>query len=396
MSSRLFADYFGSRGCEVRVYTSQLRSLDELKIGSWKIIRSSPPQETINNVSIRRYPAGGFVDFLIGMMYALGYRLRVPFIDFLHNIYVARNFRLSQWARDVRGFKPQLLFVAPCTESLMQAALGAKRRTGAKLMVHTSFHLESESAPQLKNIFATLKHVDALLVNTSYERGALLSHVAESSNIHLTSVGVDLKACLRQYPESEVDENVRRNLSGKPYVLYLGRKQEGKGMEALVKAVSALHVDIPGLVCVLAGEETNYSQGKFLECIVDKPRIISIGYVDGATKQWLLGNARVFCMMSRVDSYGIVYCESWAHGIPVIAADTPQMRCVVESGVNGYLVSYDDDKKLADVISQIMKDPQKASFLGENGRQKVLRDFGDQAVEKQIYALALQLAGSSI
>jgi glycosyltransferase involved in cell wall biosynthesis len=335
------------------------------------------------------------VDFLMGMVYALGYRLRVPFVIFLHNIYTARSFRQSRWVRDVQSFKPQLVLVAPCTEALTRTAVRAKRLTGAKLMVKTSLHLESESATKLSRIFAMLKHADALLVNTVYERDVLLPHVAEPSNIHLISVGIDLNDCLHQYPESEVDENVRTNLSGKPYVLYLGRKQEGKGMEALVKAMSVLQADIPGLFGVLAGEETDYSQGEFLKCIADKPYVVSVGYVRGATKQWLLRNARVFCMVSRVDSYGIVYCESWAQGIPVIAADTPQIRCVVESGVNGYVVPYDDDKKLADVIGQLMKDPQKASLMGENGRQKVLRDFGNQAVEKKIHALALQLAGTS-
>ena len=53
-------------------------------------------------------------------------------------------------------------------------------------------------------------------------------------------------------------------------------------------------------------------------------------------------NVRCMLMPSRSDAYGISYLEAWASKKPVIGADTPVMREVIQHEKDGLLVKFDD------------------------------------------------------
>jgi glycosyltransferase involved in cell wall biosynthesis len=54
---------------------------------------------------------------------------------------------------------------------------------------------------------------------------------------------------------------------------------------------------------------------------------------------------------TRVDCFGIVLCEAYAFGLPVLASDTGGVNAAVENGYTGYLMPYNaDGKAYADKI----------------------------------------------
>ena len=62
-------------------------------------------------------------------------------------------------------------------------------------------------------------------------------------------------------------------------------------------------------------------------------------------------------------------------GKPVIGADIPSTRCIVEPGVDGSLVTPFDSADLASKILELFGDPAKRAAFGERGRAKVLSRY---------------------
>ena len=78
-------------------------------------------------------------------------------------------------------------------------------------------------------------------------------------------------------------------------------------------------------------------------------------------------------MPSRTDSFGIVFLEAWANGLPVVAAAAGGVPDVVRHGEAGYLVPFGDLDRLAEALGRLVDDPAGAKALGAVGRRLVER-----------------------
>ena len=67
--------------------------------------------------------------------------------------------------------------------------------------------------------------------------------------------------------------------------------------------------------------------------------------------------------------------EAMADGLPVIVADTPQHRQLIQPGVNGYLVSIGRSAMIARISNQLRLTPDLGQEVGEAGRRGVLEAF---------------------
>jgi glycosyltransferase involved in cell wall biosynthesis len=75
-----------------------------------------------------------------------------------------------------------------------------------------------------------------------------------------------------------------------------------------------------------------------------------------------------------------VVIEAAAMGIPAVVTNVKGNREVVEHGRNGYLVPFGDVPALADAIIQILKDPEKAECMGEEGYRMARERFDERVV----------------
>ena len=386
---RLYCEYLTERGFEVRVYTSQLRRMDELKTGQWKTVRNFPSEELKNGIRITRFPAGGVWEAVLGLCSAASLKLHLPFARTLRRIYRTRGMRKTALLRELAKFKPKIILAAPATDSVLSIGLEAIRHLpDARLFVFTALHISDLQVKDLEWLMRQLRQADMTLVITEYEKKFLISHGLNPDKVALTGPGVDVGHFLSMSGDM-ADKRVMELVLDKKYVLFFGRKQEGKGIESLIEAVEILRQDYPELYVTLAGEETTYSEaasaGRRL-----KPFIIDIGHVDEATKLQLMKNGLAFSMVSRADSFGIVYCESWLAHRPVIGENNGQMRCVIRDGEDGFLVPYGDARALAEKIRYFLENPDEADRMGEQGYQKVMKMFGAHAVEHKLYDLILR------
>jgi glycosyltransferase involved in cell wall biosynthesis len=88
--------------------------------------------------------------------------------------------------------------------------------------------------------------------------------------------------------------------------------------------------------------------------------------------------------MSHSESFGIVLCEAWLFGKPVIAnAACYAFRERVAHGTNGLLVTTDDE--LVAAMRTLAEDPDERRRLGASGFREVLSTFTWEKVAEAVF-----------
>lgn len=67
----------------------------------------------------------------------------------------------------------------------------------------------------------------------------------------------------------------------------------------------------------------------------------------------LLDRSDVFIMISKIETFGLVYLEAMARGCIVVASKNEGMDGIIKHGFNGFLCTAGDEKELQIVIEQI-------------------------------------------
>jgi len=81
--------------------------------------------------------------------------------------------------------------------------------------------------------------------------------------------------------------------------------------------------------------------------------------------------ADLFVMASQMESFGLVYAEALACGIPVIGTSVGGVPEVIDDGKTGELVSPDNHVELAKTIKKFLKNKSQMKKMGKHGRDHV-------------------------
>ena len=76
-------------------------------------------------------------------------------------------------------------------------------------------------------------------------------------------------------------------------------------------------------------------------------------------------NSSIYLMTSRFEGLGIVLIEAQACGLPIVSLDCDYgPRHIIEDGITGCLIPYNDDKAMADAICYLIENPDKRQQMG--------------------------------
>ncbi len=108
----------------------------------------------------------------------------------------------------------------------------------------------------------------------------------------------------------------------------------------------------------------------------------------------MLAATDLFAMPSRIDSFGIVYLEAWAYGVPVIGCRAGGVPDVIDDGQDGVLVDYGDEAGLATAIEGLLADPERRRAMGRQGRAKVEAHYTWDRIYRGLAAVYQELRRS--
>ncbi|WP_339726237.1 glycosyltransferase [uncultured Paraglaciecola sp.] len=110
-------------------------------------------------------------------------------------------------------------------------------------------------------------------------------------------------------------------LSDKPFLLFLSRIHEKKGIDLLIEAMGKLHDRYPDIQLALAGPDHNNLRPKLHErakALKIENRITWLGMLDADIKWGAFYACEAFVLPSHQENFGIVVSEALSTGTPVL------------------------------------------------------------------------------
>jgi glycosyltransferase involved in cell wall biosynthesis len=155
-------------------------------------------------------------------------------------------------------------------------------------------------------------------------------------------------------------------LGDRPYMIFLGRIDPGKGSDELYRYFVEYHrrVDVAALVVV----------GEPVTTFEPHPDVIVTGFVDEQTKQDALGGATLLVQPSYFESFSLALCEGWVVRQPALV----QGRCAVLAGQarrSGGGIPYRSFAEFAESATMLLQRPDLRHALGEAGRRYVVDNY---------------------
>jgi glycosyltransferase involved in cell wall biosynthesis len=162
-------------------------------------------------------------------------------------------------------------------------------------------------------------------------------------------------------------------------VLFLGRRDEGKGYPVLLKAWPIVLQSCAEAVLLLAGP--GGTEHEKLKEALPAGSLRDLGVPDEFGKADALAGCDVFCLPSAHEAFGIAYVEAWAYSKPVICGPAPACRELIENGVTG-IWAEQDPADLAKQIVVLLQQSELRERIGREGYARQNRDFTPKNVAK--------------
>ncbi len=179
---------------------------------------------------------------------------------------------------------------------------------------------------------------------------------------------------------------------GQHVVLFVGRLVPHKGVEDLVLAVSELPRDA---LLVVAGEgPSRHALEDLARSRGVDQRVRFVGAVSDEDLPRYHAVASVVALPSqnRLEGFGLAIVEAMASGRPVIVADLPGVREVIEDGVDGLLAEPLLAEDLARKCTSLLSDPARREAMGAKARESALTKYRVPVVVDQLERLYKGLA----
>jgi glycosyltransferase involved in cell wall biosynthesis len=184
-------------------------------------------------------------------------------------------------------------------------------------------------------------------------------------------------------PDAEpLDRAALQTPAGAPLLLAMGRLHENKAHDVSLQALAQL----PDAWLWIAGVGPLEAKLKGMaEALGVAERVRFLGWRTDPSALYRAADVCIF--PSRFEPLGNVVIQAWAHGLPVVAAQSQGPAALIEDGEDGLLVPVDDADALAAGVRRLLADPTLKDRFAAAGRARVEAEFSEGAVVAQWKAL---------
>lgn len=261
------------------------------------------------------------------------------------------------------------------------AARRLKRRYGAPYLLWTHA-LEIMVRWMRPSIMPAILEADLVITNSEFTRSFLASAGVPDSRIVKIRPGVDLahfRPGLNGWKLAQ-----RLGAAGRPTLVTVARIVKAnryKGHDVVLRALAKVKRDVSDVAYIIAGEGDDRDHLERLASELGvRQNVIFAGRVSDEELPLLYNLCDAFVMCSREDrtrrgilaeGFGLALLEASACGKPVIAGRSGGVPDAVQEGITGVLVDPVDSEAVADAILSLLRQPDVARIMGENGRRWV-------------------------
>ncbi len=177
---------------------------------------------------------------------------------------------------------------------------------------------------------------------------------------------------------------------GERLVVSMGRLAKLKGFDSLIRAFAEVSKEIDCHLLIIGEGEERESLQKLIEERQLGKRVRLVGYQENPW--WLMAQADVFVLASRIEGLPNAVAEALALGLPVVATDCSSgVREYLANGQYGVLVKPDDERALAAELKRVLVDEKLRQSLSAKALERAKAFDLPAIVAKYESALAFAL-----
>jgi glycogen synthase len=225
-----------------------------------------------------------------------------------------------------------------------------------------------------------VESADRVIAVSRQMREDILAHfTVDPARVVVIHNGIDPE----RFRRTESRDTLARRGVREPYVLFVGRITDQKGIFHLLDAAAKLPPGVQVVLCASAPDTPEIEQ-RLRGRLSEHPNVVWIPeMVPVSEVVELYSHAAVFVCPSVYEPFGIINLEAMACGTAVVASAVGGILEVVEDGVTGLLVPPARPDELAAAIRTLLDDPERARAMGQAGRRRVEETFSWTSVAAQ-------------
>lgn len=209
----------------------------------------------------------------------------------------------------------------------------------------------------------TIRNADKIVAINTNTKELLIGRGVDSNRIEIITPGIDTGKFQYVPFESKDSEHI--------VLLAVGYLVERKGMELVIKAIGEVARNHDNFELRIIGDGPEIQNLKDLTKNLGLEKVVRFyGPIPHAEINKQYEEAHVFVSMSRAESWGQVYLEAMASGLPVVTTENVGSREIVKDGVFGYLVRQEDYTMLAERVIHLMNNKLLLADFGRKAREE--------------------------
>jgi glycosyltransferase involved in cell wall biosynthesis len=230
--------------------------------------------------------------------------------------------------------------------------------------------------PTLRRVNRIIVHTRSYGITSSGLRGREIEVIPSMVDLERFRPGLDPGALRKTL-----------DLEGKRVLVFIGRLVPHKGVDVILDALAELPKDVV-LVIIGAGPRLLGLLGRARRLEVeDRVRFCPRVSDEDLPLYLALGDVFVFPSENRLEGFGLAVVEAMAAGLPVVTADMPGVRELIEPGVEGLLAEPLLAHDVAQKVRRLLDDPALARRMGAAGRRRAVERYGLATVARQLLKL---------
>lgn len=235
-----------------------------------------------------------------------------------------------------------------------------------------------DTNPEL--IHESLSYADAVICMSRAVEDAVRKLVPNvTDNIWVMPNRIDTEVYKKTIDE-DYFKSLDQRFPGKYHLLHVGRKEEQKNLDTVIKAMKYLDEDIV-TVFVGQGDIEKYRQMTMDEGVSD--RCFFVARVESNELPLWYSWCDCMCTPSRWEGFGYVFIEAAASEAAIVTSNIGPMNEYLTNDENAILVDdYENPEEIADAVKRVINNPEQTMAMKKNAR-KVGLAFEKDAVDRQ-------------